>query len=457
MSDAATAAGAPAPGGERTRVGGDIPYERFLDCVHCGLCLTACPTYLETGNENDSPRGRIYLMRAVVDGRLEVDDIVEEHLDRCLDCRGCESACPSGVAYGRILEPFRIGVHKRRGPAAEEDGRAPGRPRGSRIVRHFLHEVLPDPRRLRRALLPARILQALHLDGLARRVLPGGLGTLFRQLPRIPAAGEALPAVAPAEGRRRARVALFTGCVARALFPSLHRATVRVLQRNGCEVVVPQSQGCCGAVHYHGGEAGSFLEYAQRNADAFADPSFDAVIVNVAGCGSMLKDYGAVAEESPACPPDRKDQLASLAAKTKDVSEFLVELGMEPPRGQLATRVVYADACHLAHAQGIRAAPRELLGAIPGLEVAPLPGSELCCGAAGSYALTEPDMSRKLATRKAGNVLLSGGRAVVTANVGCSMQIQSALREAGSPLPVVHPVTLLDWSYRDCGVPPDWS
>ncbi len=424
----------------RPPVGHSIDYSKFLDCVHCGLCTAACPTYLETGNENDSPRGRIYLMRAVVDGRLALTDTVRHHVDLCLDCRSCETACPSGVQYGRLLEPFRA-----------ETESADARPRGW-FQRWVIEGLFPSRRRLGWALLPMRVLQRLRLDRAIEaagvsRLLPGPVRRLHQQLPRLQPRERRLPQVSPAIGPRRARVGLFLGCVQEAMFPGTNRATVRVLQQNGCDVVVPDRQVCCGAIHYHSGAADPAMRLAGTNAAAFADPSLDAVIVNVAGCGSMLKDYGHIAGEL-AVAPDLQETLAGFAGRVQDISEFLDALGPVRPRGAIPLRAVYQDACHLQHAQRLANAPRRLLGSIPELELLEPAEPEICCGAAGSYTLTHPDMADRLGSRKLQNLLQTKPEIVITGNAGCSLQLQAHLRRAGRMLPVFHPVELLDYSYR---------
>jgi glycolate dehydrogenase iron-sulfur subunit len=443
MTDATTTS----PAGS---LGATIPYDRFLDCVHCGLCTSACPTYLETGNENDSPRGRIYLMRAVTDGRLEMSDSVRNHLDLCLDCRSCETACPSGVQYGRLIEPFRVELQ-------QTDAK-----RGNDVTRGWFHRfvlygLFPYPNRLRRALLPARLMQLLRLDRAAEtlrltKLLPKKLQRMQALLPRLNRRPKPLPEILPPIGERRARVALFTGCVAEAMFAETNRATARVLQYNGCEVVVPRSQVCCGAIHYHSGAGDPAVQLAETNFAAFNPDDVDAIIINVAGCGSMLKDYGHIADELSPHDDARRDRLAKFAAKVKDVSEFLMQLGPVPPKGEVKLRATYHDACHLVHAQKIREQPRELLALVPGLELLPLAESDICCGAAGSYNLTEPEMADRLGERKLRNILDTGCEAVIMGNAGCSLQIQSMIRRARKKIPVLHPVDVLDRSYRNVNV-----
>jgi len=434
------------PGGKPVaRVGSGIDYERFLDCVHCGLCTAACPTYLQTGNENDSPRGRIYLMRAVTDGRLELTDSVKGHLDLCLDCRSCETACPSGVQYGRLIEPFRIEMR-------QHEMASTGATSQDWFHRWILYGLFPYPQRLRWALAPAKLMQWLKLDRFVERIgllnlLPERLRRMHRLLPKLQSREPQLPEFLPAIGPRRARVALFTGCVAEALFHHVNWATARVLQANGCDVVIPRNQSCCGAIHYHSGEGRPALELARNNANAFDPESIDAVIINVAGCGSMLKDYGHIATELAHGNQEVSQALHKFADKVKDVSEFLADLGPIPPRGEVRMKATYHDACHLCHAQKIREQPRELLELVPGLKLVPLAESEICCGAAGSYNLTEGEMADQLADRKLKNILATGADSVIMGNAGCSLQIQASLRQAGSSIRVLHPMEILDQSY----------
>lgn len=427
------------------RLGASIDYGKFLDCVHCGLCTAACPTYLETGNENDSPRGRIYLMRAVTDGRLEMTRKVSRHLELCLDCRSCETACPSGVQYGRLIEPFRVEMQQRavRGAA----GRRPGW-----FEKWILYGLFPYPRRMRMALGPARVMQRLRLDRLMQalgltRLLPAKLRRMQDLLPRLKPRGPELPEVLPAIGQRRARVALFTGCVADAMFHHVNRATAHVLQANGCEVVVPRGQVCCGAIHYHSGAGNAAVELAEENCRAINPDDYDAIIINVAGCGSMLKDYGHMAEEVRPGDAPLQNRLERFRAKVRDISEFLVELGPRAPTQAVPLKATYHDACHLVHAQRIREQPRELLRLIRGLELAPLAESEICCGAAGSYNLVEADMADRLGARKLRNIEASGAEAVICGNAGCTLQIAAQLRGAGRDVPVLHPVELLARAY----------
>ena len=413
-----------------------IDYRRFQECVHCGLCTASCPTYIETGNENDSPRGRIYLMRAVTDGRLAMSEGVRKHLHLCLDCRACESACPSGVQYGRLIEPFKV--------AMEADATAADRP--SVLQRLVLHHLFPYAGRVRLALAPARWMQKLGLmraverSGLTR-LLPPTLRRMQAMLPTLEAPAGRQTGVLPPIGTKRARVALFTGCVADAMLPGTTAATIRVLRRNGCEVVLPRSQACCGAIHYHSGAEDEAIALARTNLAAFDTDEIDAIIVNAAGCGAMLRDYHHLLHS---VDPARAER---FVAKVKDVSVFLMELGPIAPTRPLPMKVTYHDACHLCHAQQVRSQPRELLAQIPGLELVPLEESEICCGAAGTYNLTQPEMSARLGKRKCDRIEATGAEVVAVGNVGCILQIAKHLREEGSPIQVAHPIDLLDRAY----------
>jgi len=428
-------------------IGETIPYERFLDCVHCGLCTSACPTYVETGNENDSPRGRIYLMRSVVDGRLDLTDKVRGHLDLCLDCRSCETACPSGVQYGRLLEPFRVEMQN--SPASGDSTAARSGP--DLFHRWIMYGLFTSRRRMAWTLAPARWMQRLGADRLLEasgltRLLPSRLRRMQQQLPRLQPATSALPERLPAIGERRATVGLFLGCVADAMFRHVHHATARVLQQNGCEVIIPAAQQCCGAIHYHSGAADPAAELIRQNVDAFADLNLDAIVVNVAGCGSMLKDYTHIMSELQ--PDSDHSRTAAVVSLIKDISEFLDELGIVPPTGQIDATVAYQDACHLQHAQQVRDQPRHLLSQIPGVKLVPVAESELCCGAAGSYNLTQPEMADRLGQRRIKHLLATEPDVIASGNAGCSLQLQSQLRQAGRSLPVMHPIELLDRSYR---------
>ncbi|HZY72323.1 MAG TPA: heterodisulfide reductase-related iron-sulfur binding cluster [Edaphobacter sp.] len=414
-----------------------IDYELFLDCVHCGLCTSSCPTYVELGDENDSPRGRIYLMRAVTDGRIELDDAVQKHLDLCLDCRACESACPSGVQYGKLIEPFRL--HMQKIGVKQETL--------TWLQRFLLYNFTPYAGRMRLALAPARLAQWTGLEALFEKLglfglMPKSLREMHAMVPPLKPHYGSLPEMLPAEGPRRAKVALFTGCAADAFFPQTNLATARVLQKNGCDVWIPRRQVCCGALHYHAAHEEPAKKFAAENCDTFLAGDIDAIIVNAAGCGAMLKEYGHLFHGMP-----EQEKAALFARKVKDVSEFLIDLGPIKPTHPLKLKATYHDACHLCHGQQIRKQPRQLLELIPELQLVPLAESEICCGAAGSYNLTQPEMAERLGRRKAKNVLDTGADAVFSGNVGCLIQLGRYLRTQKPNLAIAHPIDALWASY----------
>jgi len=430
----------------------NLDYELVLDCVHCGLCTASCPTYVETGNEADSPRGRIYLMRQVIDGALALDNDVKRHLDLCLNCRACETACPSGVQYGRLIEPFREYM------AHLEPGRQTATLNA--VQRFLLFHVFPYRWANRLSLAPARLMQWTGLDRLMTKVgldrlIPGKFRAMKDMLPALKPHYGQLPEVLEPEGKPRARVALFLGCVADALFPDTNLNTARVLQANGCEVWIPRNQGCCGALHYHAAEEAPARDFAAKNCHVFgADDAarferVDAVINNAAGCGAQLKDYAHMMHDTP-----HAAAAARFQSKVRDVHEFLMELGPVKPTHPLPIRATYHDACHLRHAQQIFKQPRQLLEMIPGLELVPLPESELCCGAAGSYNLTQPEMATRLGDRKAANVGETKARAMFTGNVGCLMQITRHMKAVDPSVWCAHPVDAL-WASYSGEMPPE--
>jgi glycolate oxidase iron-sulfur subunit len=431
--------------------GPKIDYELVLDCVHCGLCTASCPTYVETGNEADSPRGRIYLMRSVLDGDLALDDGVKQHLDLCLNCRACETACPSGVQYGKLIEPFREHMER------QDPGRSV-RPLNA-IQRFMLFSIFPSRTKTRWALAPARLAQWTGLDWLVEKIgltklLPKKLRAMKQMLPPLKAHYGSLPEFLPAEGKRRAKVALFLGCVADALYPLTNLNTARVLQKNGCDVWIPRSQQCCGALHYHAGREAESVKLIDDNCRAFGVNggdwgSLDAIITNAAGCGAMLKEYAHVAHGQPF-----EAAATAFNAKVKDVNEFLMELGPVQPTHELKIKATYHDACHLRHAQQIQKPPRQLLELIPGLELIPLAESELCCGAAGSYNLTQPEMAGQLGDRKAANIAATGAQACFIGNVGCTMQIARHLKSVNPAIWCAHPVDAL-WAAYSGERPPE--
>ncbi|MFI1094386.1 (Fe-S)-binding protein [Streptomyces sp. NPDC020917] len=457
-SPAVTPYGGPvAPGADRATVGlgmpgfgmpdgpvfdGQRPPDAALagDCVHCGFCLPTCPTYVLWGEEMDSPRGRIDLIKAGLQGET-FDEGSVRHLDQCLGCMACVTACPSGVQYDKLIGATRAQLERR-----------VTRPRAARLQRAAVHGLFPYPRRLKvvRALLRAyqagRLGRLLARAGVLRR-LPASLQAMEALAPKLGPAPR-LPARTPAAGARRRTVALLTGCVQGAFFPDVNAATVRVLAAEGCDVVVPRGQGCCGALSAHAGREGEALDFARRMIEAFEAVQADAIVVNAAGCGSHLKEYSHLLRDEPG---DWGERAAALAARVRDVTELLDEIGPVAPRHPLPITVAYQDACHLAHAQGVRAQPRGLLAAIPGLTLRQPAEPELCCGSAGTYNLLHPEPAAELGARKARAVLATGAQAMVTANPGCWMQVGTALARMGRRMPVAHTVQVLDASIR--GVP----
>jgi glycolate oxidase iron-sulfur subunit len=400
-----------------------IDYQATLDCVHCGLCLPVCPTYQETGRETSSPRGRIYLMRGVAEQALELDAGVAEEMYFCLACRACESACPAGVRYGHLVETMR----------AEIDARG-ARSRAARFLERFaLRHVVGRRGALRTVAALLRFYQRSGLAALVRRThllaLVPPLERAERALPELPDPHRP-PILVPAHGARRGRVALFAGCVMPELFGAVNAATVSVLAANGFEVHVPRAQSCCGALLLHSGDPQGARRLYERNRSAFHVEDVDAIVVDSAGCGAALREYD-----------------DAIAAKVRDVSEFLVEAGLRAPRQALEGLVAYDDPCHLLHGQRVAAAPRALLRAIPGLRVVDLPGASDCCGAAGIYGLTHPEMSARLRARKVDAIRATQPHFVATGNPGCLMQIAQGVRQAGLPVEVVHPVQLLARAY----------
>jgi glycolate oxidase iron-sulfur subunit len=409
--------------------------ELIADCVHCGFCLPACPTYVSWGEEMDSPRGRIDLMKGVADEAIPLDAVVAGHIDACLGCMACVTACPSGVRYDLLIEATRAKV---------ED--AVPRSAGDRAFRELVFALFPYPRRLR-AMIPALWLGTkLGLTRIAAgplgKLLPARLRQLATMAPPIALrdAFSSLPERTAAKGERRARVALVAGCVQRAFFPGVNDATIRVLSAEGCEVLVPRGQGCCGALSLHSGRPDEAKRFARALIERFERAHVDAIIINAAGCGSTLKEYG----EIFAADPDWRERARAFAEKVKDVNEYLATLEPRAPRRPLTMRVAYHDACHLAHAQRVRAQPRMLLRTIPGLELLEIPDGDQCCGSAGTYNLFQPESAHEVGVRKVDNVQSVAPDLVASANPGCTLQMQSIFRERGVALRAAHPIELLD-------------
>jgi glycolate oxidase iron-sulfur subunit len=415
------------------------------DCVHCGFCLPHCPTYRSWGEEMDSPRGRIDLMRGLRAGTLALTPVVAAHFDRCLGCMACMPACPSGVRYDTLIERTRAQV-EREVPRALDD----------RLHRALVFALFPYPARLRAALLLLWLYVRTGLQGLVRRSgllrrLPARWAQLDALLPDVGWRQLAswLPAQVAAQGPPRARVGLIAGCVQRVCFPQVNHATLRVLSAEGCEVQVPPGQGCCGALSLHSGRDQEARAFARALIERFEDAPLDFVVVNAAGCGSHLKGYGALFAGEPAWAA----RAQAFAAKVRDISELLVTLGPVAMRHPLPARVAYHDACHLAHAQGIRRQPRALLQAIPGLELLEIPDGEQCCGSAGTYNLMQPEAADEIGERKVTNLLATRPAMLATANPGCVLQIRKILRARGIDLPAAHPIELVDASIRGVGFP----
>jgi glycolate dehydrogenase iron-sulfur subunit len=412
-----------------------VDYEKFFDCVHCGLCLSFCPTYVELGTEMDSPRGRIATMRALHEGKFPLDAEVVRHLDLCLGCRACETACPSGVHYGELIESAR--------PFIEEQYR---RPPLDRLKRWTMNKVFPNPFGVRVFALVLKTGAALGLGGLARsEKLPQRVRYWFGMLPERGSVSSAtLLERYPAIGEKRYTVALLSGCVMPALFGATNEATVKVLRHNGCEVVVPKAQGCCGALLLHNGDKPDGLALARHTIDVFSGLDVDALIINAAGCGAVMKEYGELFKDDPAY----REKAKRVTAKVKDVAEFLGGVPLIPPSREVKKKVTYHDACHLAHGQNVRSQPRALLRAIPGLQIEELHESDWCCGSAGTYNLTEPEMAHRLLQKKVKNIEATEAELVVTGNPGCLMQIRAGLRQRGLPIKAVHTVDLLAEAYE---------
>jgi glycolate oxidase iron-sulfur subunit len=410
------------------------------DCVHCGFCLPSCPTYVLWGEEMDSPRGRIDLIKGGLEGDV-FDAAAVRHLDQCLGCMACVTACPSGVRYDRLIEATRAQVERRT-----------TRPRRERLVRALVYGLFPYPRRLHALRGPLRVYQSSGLRGLLARAgllrrLPAALRAMEALAPKLGPAPD-LPERVPATGTRRRTVGLLTGCVQGAFFPDVNAATVRVLTAEGCDVVVPRRQGCCGALSAHAGRAPEAVRFARHAIETFEAAGVDTIVVNAAGCGSNLKEYGHQLRDEGGDWPARA---AALAAKVRDITELLDEIGPVAPRHPLPVTVAYQDACHLAHAQSVRDQPRRLLRGVPGVELRELPEAEICCGSAGTYNLLHPEPARELGERKARAVLSTGARLMVTANPGCWMQVATTLAGMGERMPVAHTVQVLDAAIR--GVP----
>jgi glycolate oxidase iron-sulfur subunit len=420
--------------------------EALDDCVHCGFCLPTCPTYVSWSEEEDSPRGRIDLMRALRERALPLDASVVTHFDRCLGCMACVTACPSGVRYDHLIEEMRARVETTHRRSLLD-----------RLHRGLIFALFPHPRRLRALVWLLLVYVKSGLQWLARK--SGLLGLLPRRLRQLeallpPVSLRQLRVTMPRETApatvERARVALVSGCVQRVFFPQVNEATLRVLAAEGCRVVVPADQGCCGALSLHAGRAAESRQLTRALIERFAGEDVATVVVNAAGCGSHLKECARLFADDAALAA----RAAQFAAKVRDVSELLVALGPAAPRHPLPLKVAYHDACHLAHAQGVRHEPRALLGAIPGLELCEISDGEQCCGSAGIYNLVEPASADAIGERKVGNVIATHADLVASANPGCSLHMGRLLRQAGQPMVLLHPIEIVDASLRGVALTP---
>ena len=419
------------------------PATEIIDkCVHCGFCLPACPTYVLWGQEMDSPRGRIYLMKLAAEGAAQITPKWVSHFDTCLGCMACMTACPSGVDYGKLIEATRAQIERNFPRTASE-----------KRHRHFLFETFTRPDSLRRLRTPLLAYQKSGLQALVRglgllKLLPKKWQAMEALLPKF-APQEAVPEVTPVAGVKRRRVGLLLGCVQREFFSQVNAATARVLAAEGCEVVAPQAQTCCGALLVHAGEEAAAIDLAKKMIDVFEQANVETIVTNAAGCGSNVKEYGHLLRDVP----EYADRARNFSAKCKDVSEVLAELAPCSQRHPLKLRVAFHDACHLQHAQGVRSQPRALLASIPGIELVEIPESAICCGSAGIYNLVQPDAAKSLGDRKAELISQLNADVVATGNPGCALQLQASLARQHQKTPVVHTIQILDASLQ--GQSPD--
>jgi glycolate oxidase iron-sulfur subunit len=411
--------------------------ELIEKCVHCGFCLPVCPTYVLWGQEMDSPRGRIYLMKLAGDGATDMNPNWVSHFDSCLGCMACMTACPSGVDYGKLIEATRAQI-ERNTPRSSSEKRH----------RHFLFETFTNPERLKRLRLPLLLYQKSGFQAVVRasgllNFLPKKMQAMEALLPKL-GPNETVAEVTPAIGAKRRRVGLLLGCVQREFFPQVNVATARVLAAEGCEVVAPQAQPCCGALLVHAGEEAAAIEMAKKTIDVFESANVDAIVTNAAGCGSNVKEYGHLLRDEP----EYADSARRFAARCKDISEVLTDLDPLATRHPLKLRVAFHDSCHLQHAQGVRSQPRALLANIPDLQLAEIPEAAICCGSAGIYNLVQPDAANAIGDRKAALIAPLKADVIATGNPGCVLQIQASLARNGHRTPVMHTIQLLDASIR---------
>jgi glycolate oxidase iron-sulfur subunit len=414
------------------------PSPEIIDkCVHCGFCLATCPTYVLWHEEMDSPRGRILLMKIATEGEAQITPQWVQHFDTCLGCMACMTACPSGVDYGKLIEASRAQIERHHSRSTFE-----------KFHRRLIFALFPRPDRLHLLRWPMLAYQKSGLQTLIRK--SGALNLLSKKLRAMetlmPALGhaESVPEVTPAIGTKRLRVGLLLGCVQREFLPQINAASARVLAAEGCEVVAPREQPCCGALMVHAGEEADAATLARKTIEVFERAGVDAIVTNAAGCGSNVKEYGHLLRDDS----EYEERAKSFSAKCRDISEILTELPPRATRNPLRARVAFHDACHLQHAQGVRVQPRQLLAAIPNLELAEIPESAICCGSAGIYNLVQPDAASELGERKAQLIAELEPDVVATGNPGCLLQLQSSLQRRGRKTPVVHTIQLLDASIR---------
>lgn len=425
------------------------PDPKLIDaCVHCGFCLSTCPSYRVLGKETDSPRGRIYLMDAINEGQAPLSDASVQHFDTCLGCLACTTACPSGVKYDQLIAATR--------PQIERNYK---RSLPDRLLRQLIFSLFPYPERLRLLLGPLGVYQRSGLQKLVRSLgwlkqLSPNLAAMESLLPKVSLESfhNPIPAVVPAQGQRRYRVGMILGCVQRLFFSDVNTATVRVLTANGCEVVVPPTQGCCAALPAHQGQENQAQTIARQMIDSFADTEVDFIIINAAGCGHTLKEYGHLLQDDPIY----RDRAKAFASKVRDVHEFLAMVGLTAELTPLQDQplpIVYHDACHLLHGQKISVPPRQLLQQIPGVQLREPIDAALCCGSSGVYNMLQPEIADELGQRKVENLLDTEAQLIASPNPGCSLQIQKHLQLRGQTVPIMHPIELLDCSIRGVKLP----
>ena len=417
------------------------PEKKYIDdCVHCGFCLPACPTYVLWGEEMDSPRGRIYMIKKAAEGQAPLDGRFRLHMDNCLGCMACMTACPSGVQYNKLIEPTRAQIERNLPRTLSES-----------LYRRLLFATFPHPKRLRMLALPLSVYQKSGLQSLVRangvqKLLPKRLAAMEALLPEVPShLFDRLPSTIQPGTAPRRRVGMLSGCVQQIFFSHVNAATARVLAAEGCEVIIPREQQCCGALMLHSGMEGDAVALAKKMIAVFESAKVETIVINSAGCGSTMKEYGHLLRDDPAWA----GRAAVFSAKCKDISEILCELEPRAQRHPLKLRVAYHDACHLQHAQGVHEQPRRLLAGIPELQVVEIPEGSLCCGSAGIFNLLQPETANQLGSRKVENLLSTDAQAVLSANPGCLMQLMSGLRQRGlKEIPAFHMVELLDASIR---------